>query len=153
VPLEISPKHVGAISGVMVCVGALADSVGPMLTRSLVSGTNINDSGATLFLVVAGITVVAFLIFYFLVEPAPIEVTTMNKLVGGVVFALLGLFMFLWASRHSPYMGIGEMLTQGMEHYILKEPLYTFLLLFAAGLGLIGVALFVLGLVAQSRRA
>jgi len=50
-------------------------------------------------------------------------------------------------------MGIGEMLTQGMEHYILKEPLYPFVLLFAAGLGLIGVALFVLGLVAQSRRA
>lgn len=101
----------------------------------------------------SGVVVTAFLIFYFLVVPAPIEVTAMNKLVGGVVFAPLGLFIFPWASRHSPYLGIGEMLTQGMEHYILKEALYTLVLLFAAGLGLIGITLFVLGPVAQARRS
>jgi len=127
IPLELSPKHVGAISGVMISAGSLAGFLAPALSASFISNANTTYNWAIPFLVAAGVAVIAFLIFYFLVVPDPIEVTEMNKLSGGIVFALLGLSIFLWASRHSPHMGIGEMITQGMDNYILKEPFYTFI--------------------------
>lgn len=174
-PLELSPKHVGAISGGMVCAGAVAGFLAPMLSGFLVSNT---QNWSIPFLVAAGVTVIAFLLLYFLilldrvesirpsqvplvelVVPSSVQLPMKNikgsivLMVGGVTYALLGLFLFLWASWHSPHMGIGDMITQGMDNYILKEPFYTFILLFAAALGLLGITLFVLGLVAQSKRS
>jgi len=174
-PLELSPKHVGAISGALVCAGAIAGFCGPMFSGYLVANTG---NWAIPFLVAAGVAVIAFLLLFFLVlldriesirpsqvplvelvVPFSVQLPLNNikgsiaLMVGGATYALLGLFLFLWASRHSPRMGIGDMITQGMDNYILNEPLYTFILLFAAALGLIGIALFVLGLVAQSKRS
>lgn len=161
VPLEISPTHVGAISGAMVCAGAAANLLGSVFLLFFVSDRNHVTANeiVILFQVATGIAVMSSLLFYFLVFPGRVGATEvrkespLNNIAGGIAFALFGLLVFLWASRHSPHMGLGDMVTQGMSQYILKEPLYTFILLFAAALGLLGIALFVLGLVAQSKRS
>lgn len=71
IPLELNPKLVGAISGAMNCAGNFAGIFGPMSAGFLVAATG---NWALPFLVVAGVTVVSFLVFYFLVVPEPIEV-------------------------------------------------------------------------------
>jgi hypothetical protein len=48
-------------------------------------------------------------------------------------------------------MGFGEALMRSGDYYI-KEPLYSVFVLFAAGLGLIGLVVLALGLAAQARR-
>ena len=73
VPLELNPKLVGAICGVMNCAGNFAGIFGPMTAGFLVTGTG---NWALPFLVAAGVALVSFLVLYFLVVPAPIEVTT-----------------------------------------------------------------------------
>lgn len=74
-----------------------------------------------------------------------------NKIVGGIIGVLVGLFIYLWASRHSPYNPLGAMMAGGLENYILKEPFYTVILLVAAGLGLLGISLLVLGLIDRAK--
>jgi ACS family glucarate transporter-like MFS transporter len=66
VPLELNPKLVGAISGVMTCAGNFGGIFGPMVAGYVVKATG---NWAVPFLVAAGVAVVAFLIFYFLVAP------------------------------------------------------------------------------------
>jgi len=149
IPLELSPRHAGAIIGVLILFGSIANIfAGPLAIRLAVSG----DQNIP-FLVAAGVAVIAFLILYFLVIPAPIAVTNTNTLVGGGAFAALGFLLFLWVSRHSPYMDVGSLLTQGSDHYLIKEPFYTVTLLLAAGLGLIGLALCVVGVAAYINRS
>jgi MFS family permease len=70
-PLELNSKAVGAISGVMNCAGNFAGIFGPMTAGFLVASTG---NWALPFLVVAGCATLAFLVFYFLVLPEPIEV-------------------------------------------------------------------------------
>lgn len=70
VPLELNPKLVGAISGVMTCAGNLGGVFGPMTAGYLYKATG---SWALPFLVAAAFAVVAFLVFYFLVKPEPME--------------------------------------------------------------------------------
>lgn len=69
-PLELSPKRVGAISGVMNGAGNGAGVFGPMTAGFLVSTTG---NWALPFFVAAGFAVISFLVFYFLVQPKPIE--------------------------------------------------------------------------------
>ena len=71
IPLELSPKHIGAISGVMNAAGNLAGIFGPMSAGFLVAATG---NWALPFLAIAGLLFVAALVFYFLVVPAPIEI-------------------------------------------------------------------------------
>lgn len=83
-------------------------------------------------------------------SPAPL-----GKIVGGVVGVSLGLFTYLWASQHSPNLGFGEMLmkaAQDPNHYIIKEPVYSVILVVAAGLSLLGVCLIGFGLIAQAKK-
>lgn len=74
-----------------------------------------------------------------------------GKIVGGIIWTLLGLFIYLWASGHSPYNPLGAMMTGGLENYVLKKPFYTVILLVAAGLGLLGISLLVLGLIDRAK--
>jgi len=77
--------------------------------------------------------------------------TEIDKIVGGIISALAGLLIYLWASRHSPYNPLGAMMAGGLENYVLKEPFYTIILLVAAGLGLLGISLLVLGLIDRAK--
>jgi hypothetical protein len=70
----------------------------------------------------------------------------------GVIWTLLGLFIYLWASRHSPYMDFGGMLMGGLDNYIIKEPAYSVIVLIAAVLGLLGIVQLVLGLAAEVKK-
>ena len=81
----------------------------------------------------------------------PPLISPSTKIVAGIVWALVGLFVYLWASRHSPYNPLGAMMTGGLENYILKEPFYTVILLVAAGLGLLGISQLVLGVIARAK--
>jgi MFS family permease len=73
VPLELNPKLVGAISGVMNCAGNFAGIFGPLTAGFIITATG---NWALPFLVVAGLAAVSFLVFFFLVVPEPIEVET-----------------------------------------------------------------------------
>jgi hypothetical protein len=88
-------------------------------------------------------------------SPPPPELQTppssSGKIFGGILSALVGLFIYLWASRHSPYNPLGAMMMGGLESYVLKEPFYTVILLAAAGLGLRGISLLVLGLIDRAK--
>ena len=69
----------------------------------------------------------------------------------GIVWALVGLSIYLWASRHSPYNPLDAIVAGGLDNYVLKEPFYTVILLAAAGLGLLGISLLVLGLIDRAK--
>lgn len=69
VPLELNPKLVGAISGVMTGAGNLGGVFGPLSAGYLYKAT---QNWALPFLVAAGFAVLAFLIFFFLVVPEPL---------------------------------------------------------------------------------
>lgn len=71
IPVELSPKHVGAISGFMNGAGNLAGIFGPMSAGFLVAATG---NWTLPFLAIAGLLSVAGLVFYFLVVPVPIEI-------------------------------------------------------------------------------
>jgi MFS family permease len=70
-PLELNAKAVGVISGVMNCAGNFAGIFGPLTAGVLITATG---NWSLPFLVVAGFALMAFLVFYFLVLPEPIEV-------------------------------------------------------------------------------
>jgi predicted MFS family arabinose efflux permease len=69
VPLELNPRLVGAISGVMTGAGNLGGVFGPLSAGYLYRATS---SWALPFLFAAGFAAVAFLIFFFLVVPEPL---------------------------------------------------------------------------------
>jgi nitrate/nitrite transporter NarK len=73
IPLELSPKHIGAISGAMNAAGNLAGIFGPMSAGFLVAATG---NWTLPFFAIAGLLLMASLVFYFFVVPAPIEITT-----------------------------------------------------------------------------
>ena len=73
VPLELNPKLTGAISGVMNGAGNCAGILGPMTAGYIVAATG---NWTTPILLAAGLALISFLVFYFLVIPEPIEVTT-----------------------------------------------------------------------------
>ena len=56
----------------------------------------------------------------------------------GVVLLVLGLITWLWVRGHSPHMGLGEMMAN-MDNWILKEPVYSMVVVTAALLALFGV--------------
>ena len=60
-----------------------------------------------------------------------------GKILKGVVFILLGLIIWLWVRGHSPHMDFGEMLSN-MDNWMLKEPFYSVVIIFAALLVLTG---------------
>jgi MFS family permease len=70
VPLELNPKLVGAISGVMTCAGNLGGFFGPLSAGYIYTATG---QWSLPFLTAAGFAAVAFLVFYFLVKPEPME--------------------------------------------------------------------------------
>ncbi len=70
IPLELNPKLVGAISGLMNGSGNCAGIFGPMTAGFLISTTG---SWTLPFLVAAGLAGVSFVIFYLWVVPEPIE--------------------------------------------------------------------------------
>lgn len=74
VPREFDPQQVGVISGVMNCAGNLAGIFGPLSAGFFVSGSG---SWAIPFLVAAGVASISFLVFYFLVVPAPLREETL----------------------------------------------------------------------------
>ncbi|HJP95681.1 MAG TPA: MFS transporter [Pyrinomonadaceae bacterium] len=69
VPLELNPKLVGAISGVMTCAGNLGGVFGPLSAGYLYRSYR---SWPLPFLVAAAFAAVAFAIFFFLVVPEPL---------------------------------------------------------------------------------
>src|SRR5208337_5271079 len=56
-----------------------------------------------------------------------------------VVMLLAGFFLYLWASHHSPY-DLNPMMLLEPGAYFLKEPVYSLILVVAAGLALFGLA-------------
>lgn len=70
VPLELDSKQTGTISGVMNGAGNFAGIFGPMSAGFLVAATG---DWSLPFLVIAGVLLLAALLFYFLVVPEPIE--------------------------------------------------------------------------------
>jgi nitrate/nitrite transporter NarK len=73
IPRELDSQQVGVIAGVMNCAGNLAGIFGPMSAGFFVSGSG---SWAVPFLVAAGVALIAFLVLYFLVVPAPLREET-----------------------------------------------------------------------------
>src|SRR5262249_37770270 len=69
VPLELNPPLVGAISGVMTCAGNFGGIFGPMTAGYIFKATG---SWPLPYLIAAGFAVLAFVFFYFFVDPAPI---------------------------------------------------------------------------------
>jgi len=67
----------------------------------------------------------------------------------GFVSVMLGLFVGLWARAHSPHMSWGEMVMKIGQPgaYVLKEPFYIIVCLFAGGLVLTGLAELLRGVV------
>lgn len=74
-----------------------------------------------------------------------------HKTVIGVVNIIIGLAIYLWASSHSPHMDFGEMLMK-YDSYIIKEPIYTIIILIAAALGLGGLIILIKDLTASSNK-
>ena len=70
VPVELNPKQIGAISGVMNGAGNFAGIFGPMSAGFLVAATG---SWELPLVVIAAMLLVATLVYYFLVVPEPIE--------------------------------------------------------------------------------
>ena len=73
-----------------------------------------------------------------------------RKVVVGFVCALLGLAVYLWARQHSPYLGFGEMVMM-QDTYLIKEPLYSGIILLAGGMGLAGMTILALGVIDEAR--
>ena len=69
IPRELNPHQVGVIAGVMNCAGNLAGIFGPMSAGFFVTSSG---SWALPFLVASGVATLSFLVFYFLVVPAPL---------------------------------------------------------------------------------
>ena len=72
-PLELNPRLTGAIAGVMNGAGNCAGIFGPMTAGYIIAATG---SWTIPFLIAAAFALVAFLVFYYLVVPEPIEITT-----------------------------------------------------------------------------
>ena len=70
VPVELNPKQIGAISGVMNGAGNFAGIFGPMSAGFLVAATG---SWELPLVAIAAMLLVATLVYYFLVVPEPIE--------------------------------------------------------------------------------
>ena len=70
VPLELNPRLVGAISGVMTCAGNFGGIFGPMTAGYIFKATG---SWSLPFLIAAGFALLAFVFFYFFVDPNPVE--------------------------------------------------------------------------------
>ncbi len=70
VPLELNPKLVGAISGVMTCAGNLGGFFGPISAGYIFQSTG---KWSLPFLTAAAFAFISFLVFYFLVKPEPME--------------------------------------------------------------------------------
>jgi hypothetical protein len=70
----------------------------------------------------------------------------------GIVEIVAALAIYLWARGHSPHMGFGEMLTK-FDSYLIKEPVYSGILLIAAVIALLGVVSVVRGLQGGVSRA
>jgi len=69
VPLELNPRLVGAISGVMTCAGNFGGIFGPMTAGYIFKATG---RWSLPFLIAAGFALLAFVFFYFFVDPEPI---------------------------------------------------------------------------------
>lgn len=68
-----------------------------------------------------------------------------GKIIVGAIATIAALAIYLWARSHSPHMGFGELITK-LDSYIIKEHIYSLIVLVAASIGLFGVICIVLGL-------
>lgn len=73
------------------------------------------------------------------------------KLVAGIACTVLALALYMWVREHSPYAGLGELVLQ-MDTYIIEEPFYSMILLFAGGIGSVGILFIILGALALVKR-
>lgn len=67
-----------------------------------------------------------------------------KKIIGGILLILLSLFIYLFVSPLSPHQSFVNMLTQTS---IIKEPYYTFAILIAAGVDLVGLVVLIIGVI------
>lgn len=84
-------------------------------------------------------------IFIFLLKKA----MSIGKIIGGAIYLIIGLSIYLWASSHSPNMSYGEMLTK-MDTYILKQPAYNIIIILAAIFGIGGIVLIIQGVISSN---
>jgi len=75
-PLELAPRAVGAVGGVMNTAGNFAGIFGPTVAGFIVQQTG---SWVTLFYVAAACGIVSSLIFTFLVSPEPIKIAGLGS--------------------------------------------------------------------------
>ena len=76
VPLELNPQLVGAISGVMTCAGNFGGIFGPMTAGYILKATG---SWSLPFLIAAGFALLAFVVFYFFVDPEPLTIESLTR--------------------------------------------------------------------------
>ncbi len=75
IPLELSPQLVGAISGVMTCAGNFGGIFGPMTAGYIFKSTG---SWSLPFLIAAGFALLAFMVFYYFVDPEPVAIGSLT---------------------------------------------------------------------------
>ena len=73
-----------------------------------------------------------------------------NKIILGIAHIAVALMTYAWARNHSPHMGFFEAV-QKLNGYVIKEPLYSGVLIVAAIIGVIGVITIVKGLMAAKQ--
>lgn len=66
----------------------------------------------------------------------------LKKIIGGILLILLGLLIYLFVSPLSPHQNFADMLSQTS---IINEPYYTFAIIIASGVGLVGIVVLVIG--------
>ncbi len=77
-----------------------------------------------------------------------------GRLVPGIFLGVLGIggmflamVIFVFAQSHSPNLGFSEAVMKGPDHWVFKEPVYSLILLFATGVGLVSFAVGALGFI------
>jgi len=66
------------------------------------------------------------------------------RIFAGIVAIAGALAISFWAHEHSPHMGFGELLMH-WDGYIIKEPIYSVIMIFAVMMGVLGVIAIVRG--------
>jgi|GEM_PF-4335381 len=78
------------------------------------------------------------------------QTKNISKILWGIVYTILGVGIYLWISQHSPHMNFTEMMTNS-DTYLIKEPIYTIIILVAILFAVNGVVLIIRGIIAESK--